>query len=68
MISMRMKVIAMGNYIYTYTDYKTKEVVFQCKSETISEADLLYEKATGKNPSKQSHIGCSITSDTPDND
>ena len=48
--------------LYTYWDHSTleKKIVFQCIAENILEADKLYEKATGKDVTKQSYIGCEI--------
>ncbi len=46
---------------YTYCDNSAKgEVIFECVAENILEADKLYEAATGKNPEKQNHVGCSV--------
>ncbi|MBI2035570.1 MAG: hypothetical protein HYT12_02710 [Candidatus Liptonbacteria bacterium] len=49
-----------GKYKYTYIDYKTKEIVFECVTDNILEADKQYEDAIGKNPAKQSGVGCAI--------
>lgn len=45
---------------YTYADYKSKEVMFECVANDILEADKKYMDATGNDPSKQNNIGCSI--------
>ena len=47
---------------YTYIDYQEKppKIIFQCEADNILEADHLYKVATGKNVSKQAHIGCQI--------
>jgi len=45
---------------YIYTDNLKKEVVFECEAENILAADKKYEEKTGKNPVKQSFIGCQI--------
>ncbi|MEK9175696.1 MAG: hypothetical protein AAB795_03865 [Patescibacteria group bacterium] len=46
---------------YTYQDnFDNRKIVFECIATDILEADKLYEKATGKNPEKQSNIGCSF--------
>ena len=47
-------------YTYTYTDYKSKEIIFECIAEDILEADKKYMETTGNDPSKQNNIGCSI--------
>jgi len=46
---------------YVYRDNSAGGiVVFECEANDILEADLLYTKATRYDPSKQSHVGCSI--------
>lgn len=48
-------------YRYTYRRYdKERTLVFECEARGILVADKLYEEATGNDPSKDSHIGCSI--------
>ncbi len=48
---------------YTYRDKNTTPptLVFECDAPDILEADMLYQKATGKDPAKQPHVGCEIT-------
>ena len=54
----------MPTFIYVdNSNYPNKVVVFECEAEKLTEADKLYEKATSKNPIKQSHIGCMIKGD-----
>ncbi|HPL92898.1 MAG TPA: hypothetical protein PLB38_01280 [bacterium] len=46
---------------FTYFDYfKNREVIFECDAKGILEADELYKKATGKDPAKQSDVGCTV--------
>ena len=45
-------------YIYRDNSTPEKRIIFQCMAENILEADKLYEKATGKDVTKQSYIGC----------
>lgn len=47
---------------YTYRDALKDEVVFECVAKSIGEADKQYQETTGKDPSKQNNIGCSIKS------
>ncbi len=47
-------------YSYSYFDYKSKEIVFECVAEDILEADKKYMEVTGSDPRKQNNIGCSI--------
>ena len=47
-------------YKYTYREYSTRNIVFECVTTNIIEADKMYREATGKNPEKQNNIGCSI--------
>lgn len=55
---------------YVYKNHKKGEwigsewiapVVFTCEAEFILAADNAYTSATGDNPIKQTHIGCSWT-------
>lgn len=47
--------------VFIYVDYrKNKEEIFRCKAVGIIEADELFQKVTGKDPSKDSYIGCII--------
>lgn len=49
---------------FTYWNNKEKwhgELMFSCPAETILEADVLFEEATGFNPIKCSWIACTIT-------
>lgn len=47
---------------YTYHDNSDKgKIVFECVAKSILEADKLYKEKTGKDPGKQSHVGCHIT-------
>ena len=56
----------MPQFIYVdNSNYPNKVVVFECEAEKLTEADVLYEQATSKNPIKQSHIGCMVRSDKP---
>ncbi|MDP1689053.1 MAG: hypothetical protein Q8L47_02895 [bacterium] len=48
-------------YTYTYTDYKSKEIIFECVADDILEADKKYIDTTGHDPKKQNNIGCSIS-------
>jgi hypothetical protein len=43
------------------TNYPKTVIIFECQAELLTEADKLYEKATGKNLMKQPHIGCQVT-------
>ena len=46
---------------YTYRDNSAGgKIVFECNAHDILEADKFYQKQTGKNPEKQSFIGCSM--------
>ena len=46
---------------YTYRDSSAGgKVVFECVAKDILDADKMYQEKTGKNPEKQSYIGCSI--------
>lgn len=48
---------------YTYIDhsnYPDDKIVFKCLAETITQADGMFEKATGKNIIECSYIGCLI--------
>lgn len=46
---------------YTYRDNSAgRKIIFECTAENILEADKMYEAATGKNPEKQNHVGCSV--------
>ena len=46
---------------YTYRDKSAGDkVVFECVAKDILEADKMYQEKTGKNPEKQSYVGCSI--------
>jgi len=45
---------------YTYTNNITKDIVFTCTAADIIAADKEYAIATGANPIKQKHVGCSI--------
>jgi len=47
-------------YKYTYREYSTGNIVFECVAADIIEADKMYQMTTGKNPEKQNNIGCSI--------
>jgi len=44
---------------YTYTNYHTGKVVFECIAQNIIEADTKYMEVTGKDPAKQNYVGCS---------
>jgi hypothetical protein len=48
------------HFFYANKEIPGHPVIFDCKANTISEADALYEKKIGKVPEKQNHIGCSI--------
>ncbi|MBI2474928.1 hypothetical protein HYV69_00690 [Candidatus Uhrbacteria bacterium] len=37
-----------------------RKVIFECVTESILDADKMYEEKTGKDPEKQPHVGCSI--------
>lgn len=46
---------------FTYVNYlKNREVIFECEAKNILEADELYKKAIGKDPAKQSDVGCTV--------
>jgi hypothetical protein len=47
---------------FTYRDNSTDEhrIIFECMTDSIVDADELYKKATGNDPIKQPHVGCSI--------
>lgn len=46
---------------YIYRDNSVGgEVIFECVAKDILEADKMYQEKTGKNPEKQTYIGCSI--------
>lgn len=46
---------------FTYFNYlKNREVIFECDAKGILEADELYKKETGKDPAKQSDVGCTV--------
>ena len=51
---------------FTYRDNSAgRKVLFECVANGILEADILYEKETGKNPEKQNHVVCSIEDTEP---
>ena len=51
----------MATFIYVdNSDYPNKKVVFECQAEKLTDADVLYEKATSKNPIKEKYIGCMV--------
>lgn len=43
-----------------HSDYPDDKVLFVCVADTILEADVKLEEATGKDPVKCSYIGCRI--------
>ena len=46
---------------FVYRDNSAgRKIIFECVASGILEADKMYEKATGKNPEKQNHVGCSV--------
>ena len=46
---------------FVYRDnFSDGKIIFECESDGIINADELYKKATGNDPKKQSHVGCSI--------
>jgi hypothetical protein len=46
---------------FVYRDNSAdRKVIFECVASGILEADKMYEAATGKNPEKQNHVGCSV--------
>lgn len=50
-------------YLFKYVDnskYPDTQVIFETKANSISEADVVFEKTTGINPSKANHIGCQV--------
>jgi hypothetical protein len=60
--------------MYTYWDNKQKtwekdhwvsKKLFECLAESILISDKLFEEATGINPVKAPHIGCTISPKTP---
>ena len=53
---------------YIYTDHSEKDIsshkiILTCEAEDITEADKKYTEATGKDPRKQTYIGCQICFD-----
>jgi len=45
---------------YVYIDNLKQEVIYECERESIVQADEDYKAFVGKDPSKQSHVGCRI--------
>ncbi len=47
-----------GEYEYNGKVYKDGVKVFSCEAESILDADLLFQKETGKHPIKAPSVGC----------
>jgi len=46
---------------YTFCDHSDGDkVILKCFAKDILEADAVYREHTGKNPIKQTHVGCSV--------
>lgn len=44
----------------THKSYTADTVIFVCNTDGISEADKLFQAATGKDPTKTFNIGCTV--------
>jgi len=50
----------MSTYKYTNNKKDSDIIIFEIKAVDIIEADKLFKKVMGYNPSKYSYIGCQI--------
>ena len=55
----------MKSFIYLDNASFKRHIVFLTTAESITEADAKYQKMTGVNPSKQSHISCQVHDTDP---